>query len=113
MNEFGLMFAGPRRMPAPMVNAWIDRRRRRHNDVPDFIIERWSGDSCYRVIPQHQRAMNWLQSVGDSVAVDDRCLEDLITAAVWVGFTVALRFAGQERVFSGSEGLLAVERIRA
>jgi hypothetical protein len=100
-------------MPTPMLNAWIDRRRPCSNDAPDLIIESWSGDSFYRVIPQHQRAMNWLQSVGDSVAVDDRCLEDLITAAVWVGFTVALRFAAQERVFSGSEGLLAVERIRA
>jgi hypothetical protein len=75
----------------PMVNGWIDRRRSLSDDAPDLIIEGRPGGYWYRVTPRHHRATNWLESVGDSVAVDERCLGDLVAAAVSAGFTVALR----------------------
>jgi hypothetical protein len=69
----------------------------------DFIIEGLPGDDTFIVSPRHQRASNWLMSIGEGVAVDERSLTDFLAAAVWSGFAGGLRLCTGDLVIGELE----------
>jgi hypothetical protein len=67
----------------------------------DLVVEPSSGDSLFVVRPCHRRAANWLNSIGEGVALDHRRVDDLIVAAVRSGFTVEFALAAPTGVVEG------------
>jgi hypothetical protein len=62
----------------------------------DLAIERSRDPNRYTVRPLHERAANWLGSMGDYVPLHDGNLQDFIDAAVRAGFEVALQLDADE-----------------
>jgi len=96
-RECGVVFAARQIMAAAEQSTGANGGPR----PADFIADRSPGDSLLIVRPCHGRAAAWLIAMVGDVPVDDRCLEDFITAALTAGFRVSLAFQAQPRVLGG------------
>ena len=86
-------------------NIDADGRRR----LADLIVDRSPEDGLLILRPRHRRAADWLISTVGDVPVDDRCLEDVITAALMAGLYVSFAFQAQPRVLGGFPAATDVE----
>jgi hypothetical protein len=69
-------------------------------DFADLVVHR-SPDGLFTVRPCHQRAASWLIWMVGDVPVEDRCLEEVIVAALAAGLNVSLPFQAQPRMLGG------------
>jgi peptidoglycan/LPS O-acetylase OafA/YrhL len=72
--------------------------------APDLVLHGSPGDSRLIGWPCHRRAADWLRAeavggrwVGEGLEVDGRDVDNVIARAIGAGFTVALRYAADQR----------------